>query len=44
MSAPIAPGIVTSLSPFKVQIGSDAPGGSRVSASPPPRLGRKAAC
>ena len=27
MTAPIAPGIVTLLAPFKVQLGSDAPGG-----------------
>ena len=41
MSAPIAPGIVTSLSPFKVQIGSDAPGGQPCQRVAPAQIGQR---
>ena len=41
MSAPIAPGIVTSLSPFKVQIGSDAPGGQPCQRVAPAQIGQE---
>ena len=41
MNAPIAPGIVTSLSPFKVQIGSDAPGGQPCQRVAPARIGQE---
>ena len=41
MNAPIAPGIVTSLSPFKVQIGSDAPGGQPCQRVAPAQIGQR---
>ena len=41
MSAPIAPGVVTSLSPFKVQIGSDAPGGQPCQRVAPAAMGQR---
>ena len=41
MTAPIAPGIVTSLSPFKVQIGSDAPGGQPCQRVAPAQIGQR---
>ena len=41
MTAPIAPGIVTSLSPFKVQIGSDAPGGQPCQRVAPAQIGQE---
>ena len=41
MNAPIAPGIVTSLSPFKVQIGSDAPGGQPCQRVAPAQVGQR---
>ena len=41
MNAPIAPGIVTSLSPFKVQIGSDAPGGQPCQRVAPAAMGQR---
>ena len=41
MSAPIAPGVVTSLSPFKVQIGSDAPGGQPCQRVAPAQIGQR---
>ena len=41
MTAPIAPGVVTSLSPFKVQIGSDAPGGQPCQRVAPAQIGQE---
>ena len=41
MTAPIAPGVVTSLSPFKVQIGSDAPGGQPCQRVAPAQIGQR---
>ncbi len=41
MTAPIAPGIVTSLSPFKVQLGSDAPGGQPCQRVAPAQIGQR---
>ena len=41
MSAPIAPGVVTSLAPFKVQIGSDAPGGQPCQRVAPAQIGQE---
>ena len=41
MSAPIAPGIVTSLVPFKAQIGSDAPGGQPCQRVAPAQIGQR---
>lgn len=41
MNAPIAPGIVTSLSPFKVQLGSDAPGGQPCQRVAPAQIGQR---
>lgn len=41
MNAPIAPGIVTSLSPFRVQIGSDAPGGQPCQRVAPAQIGQR---
>ncbi len=41
MTAPIAPGIVTSLSPFQVQLGSDAPGGQPCQRVAPAQIGQR---
>ena len=41
MNAPIAPGIVTSLSPFMVQLGSDAPGGQPCQRVAPAQIGQR---
>ena len=41
MTAPIAPGVVTSLAPFKVQIGSDAPGGQPCQRVAPAQIGQR---
>ena len=41
MSAPIAPGIVTSLSPFLVQLGADAPGGQPCQRVAPAQIGQR---
>lgn len=41
MTAPIAPGVVTWLSPFKVQIGSDAPGGQPCQRVAPAQIGQR---
>ena len=41
MTAPIAPGIVTSLVPFLVQLGSDAPGGQPCQRVAPAQIGQR---
>ena len=41
MNAPIAPGIVTSLVPFLVQLGSDAPGGQPCQRVAPAQIGQR---
>ena len=41
MNAPIAPGIVTSLAPFLVQLGSDAPGGQPCQRVAPAQVGQR---